>query len=68
MLSEEDTWTTAGTEILKAEAAQKRMRTYVYVVKERGRDGHILSVHLCVDEAMQACAGAHEVVHVMQVR
>jgi len=57
-----------GNEILTIAAAQRRMRTYVFVVKERGRDGHILSVHLCVDAAMQACAGAHEVVHVMQLR
>jgi len=57
-----------GNKSLYLDAAQRRMLTYVYVVKERGRDGHILSVHLCVDEAMQACAGAHEVVHVMQVR
>ena len=54
-----------GAEVQRIAAKQKRMKTYVFVVNEV--DEGVLSVHMCIDEAMQAC-GYNEVVQVMQVR
>ena len=53
-----------GAEVQRIAAKQQRMKTYVFVVMD---NDHMMSVHMCVDEAMQAC-NDWQSVQVMQLR
>ena len=53
-----------AAEVQRIAAKQQRMKTYVFVVMD---NDHMMSVHMCVDEAMQA-GNAWQSVQVMQVR